>query len=139
MISKALYSSARMDWPTPQALFDDLDLEFGFTLDPCASHENAKCPQYYTAEQDGLAQDWRSERVFCNPPYGREIAKWVKKCAEHKGLAVMLIPARTDTAWFHDYIYRKPNVEIRFLRGRVKFEGATSGAPFPSMLVIFNG
>lgn len=139
MINKALYSSARMDWPTPQALFDDLDLEYGFTLDPCASSENAKCAKYYTTDQDGLAQDWTGERVFCNPPYGREIVKWVKKCAEHKGLAVLLVPARTDTAWFHEYIYRKQNVEIRFLRGRVKFEGAANAAPFPSMVVIFNG
>lgn len=139
MINPALFSSERIDWATPQDLFDDLDLEFGFTLDPCADASNHKCPRYFTKEQNGLAQDWTGERVFCNPPYGREIGLWVKKCAEHSGLAVMLIPARTDTRWFHEYIYHKPNVEIRFLRGRVKFEGAANAAPFPSMVVIFNG
>ena len=139
MINPALFSSERMDWATPQDLFDDLDLEFGFTLDPCTDASNNKCQRYFTKEQNGLAQDWTGERVFCNPPYGRWIGLWVKKCAEHGGLAVMLIPARTDTRWFHEYIYRKPNVEIRFLRGRLKFEGAANAAPFPSMVVIFNG
>lgn len=139
MINPALFSSERMDWATPQDLFYDLDLEFGFTLDPCADASNHKCSRYYTKEQNGLTQDWTGERVFCNPPYGREIGLWVKKCAQHSGLAVMLIPARTDTRWFHEYIYHKPNVEIRFLRGRLRFEGAANAAPFPSMIIIFNG
>ena len=126
-------------WATPQAFFDELDKEFHFTLDPCASHENHKCAKYYTAEQDGLAQDWSGHRVFCNPPYGRKIGAWVKKCHDEaqKGTkVVMLIPARTDTSYFHDYIYHK--AELRFIRGRLKFGDAQQGAPFPSMLVIYN-
>lgn len=135
MISTALFSSARMDWGTPRELFDSLDREFHFTLDPCANAKNHKCHRYYTEKDNGLAQDWGTETVFCNPPYGREIGKWVAKCASHAGIAVMLIPARTDTRWFHDYVYGR--AEVRFIRGRVKFEGAKNSAPFPSMIVIF--
>jgi site-specific DNA-methyltransferase (adenine-specific) len=137
---KAAMTSERDDWETPQALFDRLDAVYHFTLDPCSTHENAKCAKHYTVVEDGLAQSWQGERVFCNPPYGRNIGTWVKKCAEEsKGaLVVMLIPARTDTAYFHDYIYRKAHIE--FLRGRLKFERGGVGvqsAPFPSMLVIW--
>lgn len=137
MVSKALFSSDRVDWATPQGLFDALNREFAFTLDPCADESNHKCYKYYTESDDGLKQDWGWERVFCNPPYGRSIGKWVKKCAEHKGLAVMLIPARTDTTWFHEYIYLKPHVDIRFIKGRVKFGNSSNSAPFPSMVVVF--
>lgn len=142
MRNEALYSSQRMDWETPNELYDALNKEFGFTLDPCANDINHKCNKYYTEFQDGLRQDWSHERVFCNPPYGRVIGKWVKKCYEevYKGncdLAVMLIPARTDTLWFHDYIYNI--AEIRFVKGRLKFGGASQDAPFPSMVVIFRG
>ena len=139
MINQSIYSSKKMDWGTPQPLFDSLNAEFRFTLDPCASDENHKCEKYFTESQNGLSQDWGKERVFCNPPYGRSIGNWVKKCAEHDDLAVMLIPARTDTNWFHEYIYNNPRVQIRFLPGRVKFQGAQNSAPFPSMVVIFNG
>ena len=139
MINQSIYSSKKMDWGTPQPLFDSLNAEFRFTLDPCASDENHKCEKYFTESQNGLSQDWGKERVFCNPPYGRSIGNWVKKCAEHDDLAVMLIPARTDTKWFHEYIYNNPRVQIRFLPGRVKFQGAQNSAPFPSMVVIFNG
>ena len=126
------------EWATPQWLFDQLDAEFHFTLDPCSTDENAKCRKHYTALEDGLTQDWSGETVFCNPPYGRGLTAWVQKCCLHAtggGIAVMLLPARTDTGWFHDYIYRK--AEVRFLRGRVKFGGSKWNAPFPSMVVVF--
>ena len=138
MINKGLFSSNTELWATPQDFFDKLNEEFGFTLDPCALPDNAKCAKFFTPEDDGLAQDWSGERVFCNPPYGRKIAAWVKKCHDEaqKGVfVVMLIPARTDTSYFHDYIYHK--AEIRFIRGRLKFGNADQGAPFPSMVVIY--
>jgi site-specific DNA-methyltransferase (adenine-specific) len=142
--TETLFSSSRMDWETPQEFFDKLNEEFHFTLDPCASDLNHKCEKYYTAEQDGLQQDWSGEKVFCNPPYGRNVAKWVKKCYDetHTGdckLAVMLISARTDTKWFHDYIYNHNADEIRFIKGRLKFGGGNVNAPFPSMVVVFWG
>lgn len=132
------YSSKTCEWETPNELFNRLDSEFHFTVDVCATAENAKCPRYYTKEQDGLVQDWTGETVWCNPPYGREMQKWVRKCYRHflgGGTAVMLIPARTDTAVFHDCIYRK--AEIRFVRGRLHFSGAKYNAPFPSMIVVY--
>jgi len=127
------FSSATPEWATPQELFDQLNKEFNFTLDPCATKENAKCPKFYTKEDDGLSRDWTGEKIFMNPPYGREIGKWIKKLAEVGGVA--LLPARTDTKWFHDYIYGK--AEIRFIKGRIKFGGHQNSAPFPSMIVIF--
>lgn len=139
MINESLFSSKKMNWGTPQKLFDTLNDEFHFTLDPCADDFNHKCEKYYTEVDDGLSKDWGTETVFCNPPYGREIAKWVKKCSEHRGLAVMLIPARTDTKWFHEYIWMQDNVSVAFLPGRIKFEGAKNSAPFPSMIVTFRG
>lgn len=133
------FSSKTNEWATPQDLFDKLNKEFLFTLDPCATPENAKCAKFYTAEDDGLLQSWDNERVFCNPPYGRQIKEWVKKATEATGgVVVLLIPARTDTSYFHDYIYRS-GAQIRFLRGRLKFGDAKNSAPFPSMVVIFNG
>ena len=138
-LNKGLYTSNTDDWATPQGLFDALNDEFEFTLDPCASPDNAKCVKYFTKEDNGLAQDWTGYRVFCNPPYGKAIVQWVKKCAEEaeKGtLVVMLIPARTDTSYFHDFIYNK--AEIRFIRGRLHFNNSKQSAPFPSMIVIFN-
>lgn len=131
------YSSKSNEWATPQDFFDNLNKEFHFTLDPCATVENAKCAKFYTEEDNGLIQSWDNEVVFCNPPYGRGIKHWVKKASEAKGgVVVMLIPARTCTTYFHDYIYHK--AEIRFIRGRLKFGKAITAAPFPSMLVIFN-
>lgn len=138
-----LFSSAKMDWETPQDFFDSLDNEFHFTLDPCADASNHKCDVFYTVKEDGLVQDWKGQTVFCNPPYGRDIKQWVRKCSEESKkpntTVVMLIPARTDTAYFHDYIYRKPDVEIRFVRGRLKFGDSKDSAPFPSMVVVFRG
>lgn len=139
MLTAGLFSSNTDEWATPIAFFNQLDAEFHFTLDPCATSENAKCEHYFTKEDNGLLQDWGGARVFCNPPYGREISKWVKKCYEEskKGaLVVLLIPARTDTAYFHDFIYHKAR-EIRFIRGRLHFNESKQGAPFPSMVVIF--
>jgi len=136
---KTMLSSEDMTWGTPQKFFDELNKEFHFTLDPCATKETAKCKKYFTQKQDGLKQNWNKEIVFCNPPYGKEIGKWVKKASEAQGgVVVMLIPARTDTKYFHEYIYNK--TEIRFLKGRLKFDGKqkrSGSAPFPSMIVIF--
>lgn len=129
------------EWETPQDIFDKLDEEFHFTLDVCATKENAKCGKYFTKEDNGLSQDWEDETVWCNPPYGRSIKYWVWKCLLHSiggGVAVMLIPARTDTKWFHEYIYNNPKwAEIRFVRGRIKFGGSKNNAPFPSMIIVF--
>lgn len=134
-----MFSSKTDLWETPQEFFDKLDAQFHFTLDACALPENAKCDRYYTPEQDGLSQPWGGEIVWCNPPYGREIAKWVEKgsrSAKNEGaVVVMLLPARTDTKWFHDYIYG--HAEITFVRGRLKFGGCKNSAPFPSMIVVF--
>lgn len=139
MNTQVMFSSETDNWETPQGFFDQLNARFGFTLDPCADAQNHKCDRYFTREDDGLKQDWSGNIVFCNPPYGREIGKWVKKCYDEsqnpKTVCVMLIPARTDTKWFHDYIYGKAQIE--FVRGRLKFGGGGS-APFPSMIVIFN-
>lgn len=144
-MNKALLSSKNMCWCTPQDFFDKLNAEFGFVLDPAATDKTAKCSLYYTPETDGLSQSWdRGGAVFCNPPYGREIGKWVQKAyKEARGgyPIVLLIPARTDTAYFHDYIYGK--AEIRFVRRRLRFTdddgNAADPAPFPSMVVIYNG
>jgi phage N-6-adenine-methyltransferase len=131
------FSSKTNEWATPQDFFDKLNREFNFTLDPCATKENAKCSKFYTESDDGLSKSWDNEIVFCNPPYGREIGKWVKKTSEARGgIVVMLIPARTDTKYFHEYIYHK--AEIRFIRGRLKFGGHQNSAPFPSMILVFN-
>ena len=136
-LTSGVFSSTTDLWATPQDFFDELNKEFHFDLDPCANADNHKCELYFTKEQDGLAQNWQGRTVFCNPPYGREIAGWVKKCSKHKGVAVMLVPARTDTKWWQDYIYRNPNVQVRFFRGRLKFGDSNNSAPFPSALVIF--
>jgi site-specific DNA-methyltransferase (adenine-specific) len=139
-MNKVMYSSKKQDWETPQDLFNKLDKEFNFTLDPCANDKNHKCKKYYTIKDNGLKQSWKGETVFCNPPYGREIKKWVKKCYEESKnndtKIVMLIPARTDTKYFHDYIYHK--AKLRFIKGRLKFSNSKNSAPFPSMLVIYN-
>ena len=141
--TEVMFSSKSDEWETPQELFDELNKEFRFTLDPCANEQNHKCEKYYTRETDGLSQCWKGENVFCNPPYGREIGSWVKRCYLHsrvgEGIAVMLIPARTDTRWFHEFIYNKENVEVRFLKGRLKFGNVNNSAPFPSMIVVFKG
>ena len=133
----ALFSSATDEWPTPIWLFDALSAEFNFTLDPCSTSDNAKCRQYFTKEHDGLTKDWSRDIVFMNPPYGRKIGFWVQKAFESSmqgALVVCLLPARTDTRWWHDYVMRG---EVRLLRGRLTFEGAEHPAPFPSAIAIF--
>jgi phage N-6-adenine-methyltransferase len=134
-----LFSSATDEWPTPKAFFAKLNRRYQFTLDPCATAENAKCALYFTKEQDGLKQDWGNHRVFCNPPYGREIGKWARKCFEASqggALVVLLVPSRTDTRWYHAWIEDK--AEVTFLRGRLRFGGATTSAPFPSALAVYH-
>lgn len=151
-MNEALFSSKNMNWCTPQDFFGKLNAEFHFVLDAAATERSAKCEKYYTPETDGLVQSWNcgGGAVFCNPPYGREIRKWVRKAyteAQNGQTIVLLIPARTDTAYFHDYIYGK--AEIRFVRGRLTFtdeegnsqkdkNGRAMPAPFPSMIVIYN-
>lgn len=136
MNTSVMFSSRSDLWETPQALFDELNAEFDFQLDACALPSNAKCARYFTPVIDGLKQPWRG-RVWCNPPYGRELGKWVAKAAsaEESDVVVMLLPARTDTRWFHEFIYKR--AEIRFLKGRLKFGGGKNSAPFPSMVVVF--
>lgn len=137
MNTDLMFSSKTDNWATPKDFFDQLNAEFQFTLDPCADAENHKCTRYFTREQDGLLQSWAGETVFCNPPYGRELPKWIKKCHDeaHHATVVMLIPARTDTRAFHEYIYNV--AEVRFVRGRLKFGDSKNTAPFPSMVVIY--
>lgn len=134
-----MFSSKTDLWATPQDFFDRLNEEFNFNLDPCCTEENKKCINYFTKESDGLKQSWEGYKCFVNPPYGREIGKWVKKAYEESKkentLVVMLIPARTDTKYFHDFIYKK--AEVRFIKGRLKFGESKNAAPFPSMVVIF--
>ena len=140
MNTDVMCSSATDKWSTPQDFFDKLNDEFHFTLDVCADENNHKCEHYYTKEIDGLSRPWVGT-VWCNPPYGRKIGEWVRRAylSSQIGSAtvVMLLPARTDTRWFHDYIYNKSNTEIRFIKGRLKFGGCKNSAPFPSMVVIF--
>lgn len=139
MNNELMFSSKTDLWSTPNDFFDKLNDEFHFTLDPCSTHENAKCYKHFTEEENGLLQDWGNEVVFCNPPYGRQIKYWVKKAYDESQkdntTVVMLIPARTDTIYFHEYIYHK--AEIRFIKGRLKFGNAKNSAPFPSMVAIF--
>ena len=138
MNTDVMFSSKTDLWETPQVLFDQLNNEFHFNLDVCALPENTKCAAYYTPEMNGLVQPWYG-CCWCNPPYGRDVCKWVEKAhySTYKGITtVMLLPARTDTKWFHNYI-ATPRHEIRFVRGRLKFGGAKNSAPFPSMVVVF--
>lgn len=139
MNTEVLFSSKSEMWETPQDFFDKLDDEFHFDLDVCAAPENAKCKRYYTPEMDGLFQPWEGV-CWCNPPYGREIGAWVSKASYEAAVGqtiVMLLPARADTEWFHKYIYKQDRVELRFIRGRLKFGGSKNSAPFPSMIVVF--
>ena len=131
-----VFASSRTElWSTPQELFDRYNEKYHFDVDVCALPENAKCEVYYTPQVDGLKQEW-SGVCWCNPPYGRQIGKWVQKAVESNATVVMLLPARTDTKWFHDYCLKCGEVE--FLRGRIKFGGCEHDAPFPSMVVVFD-
>ena len=133
------FSSKTDEWETPLDVFRPLNARFGFTLDVCATPQNTKCKRYFTRKEDGLKQDWGSEICWMNPPYGREIGKWMRKAHEtgkHGGVVVCLVPSRTDTAWWHDYAMKGT---ITFLRGRLKFGGHKNAAPFPSAIVVFGG
>lgn len=135
-MNKGLLSFKTVEYETPQDFFDPLDGEFSFDLDVCATAENAKCSRFFTKEQDGLAQTWTGS-CWMNPPYGRQIGKWLKKAyesAQAGATVVCLIPSRTETRYWHDYCMKG---EIRFVRGRLKFGGLKINAPFPSAVVIF--
>lgn len=139
MTNLAVHFSSKTDlWATPQDLYDKYHDRYLFELDVCATAENAKCSRYFTIEDDGLAQEWRG-RCWMNPPYGRGIGAWMAKAwssAAAGALVVCLVPARTDTAWWHDYAIKG---EVEFLRGRLKFGGHKNSAPFPSAVVVFDG
>ena len=131
------FSSATDQWATPQPLFDELDREFHFTLDVCALPENAKCPRFYSPSEDGLLQPWTGV-CWMNPPYGRAIGRWIAKAykaAQEGATVVALLPVRTDTTWWHEYVTKA--ADIRYLRGRLRFGDAKSCAPFPSAVVVF--
>ena len=136
MVSNVHFSSKTVEWYTPQDFYDRLHAKYGFTLDVCATSDNAKCERYFTIEDDGLKQDWTGT-CWMNPPYGREIGKWVKKAYESSlsgSTVVCLVPARTDTKWFHEYCLKG---EVEFVKGRLKFGGAKFNAPFPVAIVVF--
>lgn len=131
------FSSVTNEWATPQWLFDALNKEFGFTVDVCATHENAKCEKHYTRLENGLMKSWAGEVAWMNPPYGDEIwdvmAKAFGSAIYERATVVCLVPSRTDTAWWHSFAMKH---EIRFLRGRLKFGGAEDSAPFPSAVIV---
>ncbi|HEN5962516.1 DNA N-6-adenine-methyltransferase [Streptococcus agalactiae] len=143
VVQKSLLSSDKDYWETPQNFFEKLNEEFNFNLDVASSDNNAKCKNHFTVDDDGLSQDWTGN-VFCNPPYGREIGKWVEKAYKeslepYNNVIVLLIPARTDTKYWHDYIFGKAT-DIRFLKGRLKFTingKENHPAPFPSAVIIY--
>lgn len=143
MVDAALYSSDRQDWETPHALFRALDAEFPFTLDVCATPANAKCDQFYQPSDRALTKPWRQDSSWwwCNPPYGRGVKAWIAKGVDERR-GIMLLPSRTDTRWFHEYLWDSwhqapyTGIELRFLKGRLTFQGASASAPFPSMVVV---
>lgn len=138
-VNAGLFSSLTCEWPTPQWLFDELDEEFGFTLDVCAGPLDNKCNQYLARDHlwSGLSREWQGI-CWMNPPYGREIGHWIQKAYESSqmgAVVVCLLPSRTDTAWWHDYVMKA--ADIRFIRGRLRFGDAVKNAPFPSAIVVF--
>lgn len=137
-LNRSLFASGRKDWTTPFQIIEALRTEFPFTLDAAATSDNTVGRRYIDIENDALSQPW-SGVVWCNPPYGRRVDRWLTKGAESAdagATVVFLLPARTDTAWFHELVL--PRAEVRFLRGRLRFGGAKQGAPFPSILAIFH-
>lgn len=139
MNSMDVHFSSKTDlWSTPDDFFKKYDDKYGFSLDVCATPDNAKCQKFFTEEDDGLAQDWIGV-CWMNPPYGRTIKQWMKKAYESSlqgATVVCLVPARTDTAWWHEYAMKG---DVEFIRGRLKFGGHANSAPFPSAVVVFNG
>jgi len=137
MDTKVMFSSKDNTWETPQEFFNEVDKEFGFTLDVCATDDTAKCKDYYTPKDSAFNYEWEGV-CWMNPPYGRGIGSWIQKAhesAQNGATVIALLPARTDTKWFHNYIYNM--YEVRYIKGRLKFGGHTNSAPFPSMLVVF--
>jgi phage N-6-adenine-methyltransferase len=140
VLNNSLYASAKSDWETPPAFFNSLNAEFSFTLDACATKSTAKCKMFLSPEVDALSLEW-SGIVFLNPPYGRGIGRWIKKARQEasagRACVVCLVPARTDTKWWHDFCMTAD--EIRFLTRRLTFAGASNKATFPAAIVIFRG
>ena len=135
-INQGLMTSNTDLWSTPRDFFDDYNAVYHFDVDVCATAENALCAKFYSPEDDGLSKEWYGT-CWMNPPYGREIGKWMKKAYEsslHGATVVCLVPARTDTAWWHEYAMKG---EIEFIRGRLKFGSSKNSAPFPSAVVVF--
>tara|TARA_R110002074_G_scaffold22954_9_gene69727 strand:+ start:262 stop:735 length:474 start_codon:yes stop_codon:yes gene_type:complete len=137
-----MFSSKTGEWSTPQDFFDKLNWRFGpFDLDPCATIHNTKCQNFFTAAEDGLTKNWEGFASFINPPYGRGIESWIKKGYEESRKegtkVVMLIPSRTDTKYWHQYVMKAD--EVYFVKGRLKFGDSTNSAPFPSAVVVFDG
>ncbi len=137
-MNKVHFSSKSNEWATPQYLFNFLDSKYNFDLDPASDGNNNKCKKFYTQKENGLLQDW-DQITFCNPPYGRELGKWIEKGylehQKHNKKIVMLIPARPDTKAWHNFIFGK--AKVVFIKGRVKFGDGTSPAPFPSAIIIY--
>lgn len=137
MFTSAWKGSATDEWPTPQKFYEQLVLKHGpFDLDPCATQESAKCERFFTLEDDGLAHPWAPARVFMNPPYSN-VAAWMQKALDESrrgAFVCALVPARVDTAWWHDYAEK---ARYEFVRGRLKFGAATASAPFASAVVLF--
>jgi len=138
--TKVMFSNKSDEWDTPQDFYDMLDEKYNFTLDPCASATSAKCPVFFTEDMDGLSRSWKGHTVFVNPPYS-DVKGWAKKCYEESKeddtMTVMLIPSRTDTKYFNDFVMLA--TKIYFVRGRLKFGNQKNCAPFPSMVVEFDG
>ncbi|SRR3990167_7056160 len=138
---EVLFSSKDNEWATPQGFYNKLNTMFGpFTLDPASTKENAKCSKFYTVEDDGLKQDWSNNVIYNNPPYGKDLKRWVEKgyleSLKPNTKVVMLLPARTDTKSFHQYCMKA--YKIYFVKGRLKFGDSKNSAPFPSMVVVFD-
>jgi len=137
-LTSGLFTSRTEEWETPLYVFQTLNAEFRFQLDVCATSENAKCKVYFDKQVDGLKQDWSPFRCWMNPPYGKNISKWMHKAyreSQRGALVVCLIPARTDTRWWHDSAMKA--AEIRFVAGRINFGGGKQSAPFPSCLAVY--
>ena len=139
-VQKTMFSSSTGEWSTPQDFFEKLNWRFGpFDLDPCATPCNTKCAKFYTEAEDGLSKNWGGHTVFVNPPYGRGIELWIVKGYQESQKSgtrvVMLIPARTDTKYWHNYVMKAK--EIHFIKGRLKFGDAKNAAPFPSAVIVF--
>lgn len=135
-MSSVHFMSTTDQWSTPKEFYEKLNSVFNFTLDPCSDDHNHKTKKYFTESEDGLSQPWDGERVFMNPPYGREIGKWVEKASKTKGLVVCLVPARTDTRWWQQFVLGG-GCHVYFVPGRLKFGDSKNSAPFPSAVLVY--